>query len=193
MHDDGSFLPMKEFETVLTETILCCESVEEKRDAIKDQLIKHSLDKFNWDRYCFFEEGCYTRNAVLHNDLFTVLILCWEKGCITPIHNHPCDGCFIVGLNGALEEKKYITKESGLELSERNYIKKGDINWIHDSMGVHQVSNPSSTERAVTLHFYHPPYNVCKGFNVRGQNWNCSPKYYSINGVKTDNDLKSAF
>jgi len=184
---------IKNIEKTITEAILSNETVEEKRDAIKLELERLSLQDLDWSKYCFFVDGTYTRNAVIHNDDFSILVLCWSKSCKSQIHNHPCDGCFIVGLNGALEEKKYITKESGLELSERNYIKKGDINWIHDSMGVHQVSNPSSTERAVTLHFYHPPYNVCKGFNVRGQNWNCSPKYYSINGVKTDNDLKSAF
>ena len=136
------------------------------------------------DKYCFFEEGCYTRNAVIHNDLFQILILCWEKGCITPIHNHPCNGCFMVGLNGSLDEKKFKVKESGLELYENNCIRKGDINWMHDSIGLHQMSNSSSDQRAVTLHLLLPPYNVCKGYNVRGQNWNCYPKFYSINGVK---------
>jgi len=179
---------VKEFENTLREAILSYETFEEKRDAIREELEKHSLQNLNWDRFCFFEEGKYTRNAVIHNDLFSMLILCWEKGCITPIHNHPCDGCFIIGVLGTLEEKKFVKKETGLEMYEYTTIKKGDINWMHDSIGLHQVSNPSSNERAVTIHIYNPPYNVCKGYNIGGQNWNCSPKFYSINGKRMNND-----
>ena len=38
----------------------------------------------------------------------TILILFWEKDAPkSPIHDHPCDGCFVVGLDGQLQETRY--------------------------------------------------------------------------------------
>lgn len=38
--------------------------------------------------YCHFSQDFYTRNLILRTDDFELLVLCWEPGQITPIHNH---------------------------------------------------------------------------------------------------------
>ena len=179
---------IKNIEKTITEAILSNETVEEKRDAIKLELERLSLQDLDWSKYCFFVDGTYTRNAVIHNDDFSILVLCWSKSCKSQIHNHPCDGCFIVGLSGELEETRYEQnkEDKSLVLKERNIVRKGDIAWMHDCMGYHRVSNMSDIEDAVTLHIYHPPFNACKSYNIEGENWNCYPKFFSINGEKVE-------
>jgi len=181
---------MKDLENSITEAILCSDTIEDKRVAIKEELEKYQVHTWNWDKYCHFLDETYTRNAVIHNDVFTILILCWEKECKSVIHDHPCDGCFIVGIDGTLEETKFAKRGDEKELVEvgKNIVKKGDIAWMHDYLGFHRVTNPSTTERAVTLHVYHPPFNVCKGYKLDGENWNCTPKFHTINGEKVENN-----
>ncbi|KAJ2398439.1 hypothetical protein GGI05_000071 [Coemansia sp. RSA 2603] len=36
---------------------------------------------------------------------------------------------------------------------------------MHDNIGLHRIGNPSSKNKAVSLHLYSPPYNMCKTFN----------------------------
>ena len=170
-------------EKTITNAIISNETIEEKKEAIEDVLKNHHLEREDWSKYSFFVENSYTRNAVIHNDLFTVLVLCWSKGCKSQIHDHPCDGCFIVGIDGKLEETQFQkTKENELIPTITNKISKGDISWMHDTIGFHQVANGSETENATTIHIYHPPFNVCKAFKQNGESWNCAPTFYSING-----------
>ena len=51
----------------------------------------------------------YTRNLI-HTDhsSYTLLLLCWNPGQSSPIHNHPCDACWMKVLQGAVQELSLI-------------------------------------------------------------------------------------
>lgn len=179
---------LKTLEKSLTEAILSNETYNEKKSVIKEELIKSKLETFDWSKYCFFVENTYTRNAVIHNDNFTILVLCWAKGMKSQIHDHPCDGCFIVGLDGTLIEQKFEkTDDDFLVETEKTTLTKGSIAWMHDSIGLHQIINPNEDQNAITLHIYYPPFNVCKVFDKDGFSKTCYPKFFSINGEKIEN------
>jgi cysteine dioxygenase len=177
-----------EIERVITEVLTTYETFEEKKEKMIESLEKLHLENYDWSKYCFWEPGSYTRNAIIHNKLFSLLALCWDKGCSSPIHDHPCDGCWIVGLTGNIEEKKYIIcKDESLKEDCTSTVKSGEISWMHNSVGFHKVTNTSSDTRAVTLHVYSPPYKVCRGYNEKGEYWYCTPRFYSLNGEKLEN------
>jgi len=180
-------IDIKHIEKVISEAILSNDTVEHKKNAIKLELEKLALHKLDWSKYCFIEKNTYTRNAVILNDDFTILILCWSAGCKSKIHNHPCDGCFIVGIEGELKEIKYIQQEDkSLKETEVSTVSKGDICWMHNKLGFHKICTASENENAITLHVYHPPYNVCKGYDLDGKDYDLYPKFYSINGKKVE-------
>jgi hypothetical protein len=56
----------------------------------------------------------YTRNLVAtDNETFTLLLLCWNAGKHSPIHDHPCDGCWVRVCEGNIKETRYeINEES---------------------------------------------------------------------------------
>jgi cysteine dioxygenase len=178
---------INELERVITEVLTTADTCEEKKVKMIAALEPLHLESSDWSKYLFWEPGSYTRNAIINNDLFTLLALCWDKGCSSPIHDHPCDGCWIVGLAGAIDEKKYVVnKDDTLKEVSTCTCQAGEISWMHNSVGLHKVSNPSQENRAVTLHIYSPPFKVCRGYNEKGEYWYCTPRFYSVNGEKVE-------
>ncbi len=46
----------------------------------------------------------YTRTLVGYDEQFIVLLLCWEKGQSSPIHDHAGSSCWVKILTGTLDE-----------------------------------------------------------------------------------------
>jgi cysteine dioxygenase len=68
-----------------------------RKEKIEALLKKVSLTTDEANKYTFWDiEKAYTRNLV-HTDgkHYTLLLLCWNPGRESSIHNHPCDGCFV--------------------------------------------------------------------------------------------------
>ena len=79
----------------------------------KVDLSTNEINKFTfWD-----SEKPYTRNLV-HTDgeNYTLLILCWNAGRESSIHNHPCDGCFVKTIRGCIRESRYTIHEETKEI-----------------------------------------------------------------------------
>lgn len=47
--------------------------------------------------YAFWDpDKLYTRNLMASDGKnFTILLLCWNPGKESPIHDHPCEGCWV--------------------------------------------------------------------------------------------------
>jgi predicted metal-dependent enzyme (double-stranded beta helix superfamily) len=106
----------------------------------------------------------YTRNLVTTDDKnFTLLLLCWNPGMESPIHDHPCDGCFIKAIQGTVCETRYIKDPASDELKvlDKTCVSDGVVTYMDDFIGFHKVGN-NGTEPAITLHLYTPPYQLCK-------------------------------
>lgn len=71
-------------------------------------------------------------------------------------------------LDGELEETQYEWPDSsGITLKKSTVLGKGEVAYIHDKIGLHRISNPSSTKPAISLHLYTPPFEYCKTFDER--------------------------
>lgn len=90
----------------------------------------------DWKKYALFEHmKNYTRNLIAtDNATFTLLLLCWNPDKESPIHDHPCDGCWLRVCEGRVRETRYeidevtdsleITSDETFE-SESNKASKG--------------------------------------------------------------------
>lgn len=68
---------------------------------------------------------------------------------------------------------------------QRTLLKKNDVCYINDSIGLHRVENPSHSKPAVTLHVYVPGYKKCRGFDQNtGLSRQCKVTFYSKFGSK---------
>lgn len=116
--------------------------------------------------YMNWEKGKYTRNCLYRSKTFELLLLCWDTGASTPIHDHGGEHCWVYQVAGNLKEKKFTCTNSTLsEIGER-VIAAGNTSYMFEKKGFHLLENKHK-QKAVSLHIYARPIQSCKVFNIR--------------------------
>mmetsp|Transcript_18995 Transcript_18995/g.39900 ORF Transcript_18995/g.39900 Transcript_18995/m.39900 type:complete len:254 (+) Transcript_18995:277-1038(+) len=139
---------------------------ESETDPINKLFSRLDLGLEEWKKYALFEHmKNYTRNLIAtDNATFTLLLLCWNPDKESPIHDHPCDGCWLRVCEGSVRETRYEIDEvaDSLEVTSDETFESGSLTFISDFMGFHKLGNTSKTDPAVTMHLYCPPFKQCK-------------------------------
>jgi hypothetical protein len=75
------------------------------------------LDPEDYERFAHFNPSKnYTRNLIATDDeRYTLLLLCWNPNKASPIHDHPCDGCWMRVVCGKVQECRYVQSSLGEE------------------------------------------------------------------------------
>lgn len=129
----------------------------------------------------------YTRNLVYEvPNLFNLLLLAWTPGKASPIHDHSNSHCLMKILKGNLRERRYEIPHPGshgplVQTSDLNYG-LNRVAYMSDKLGIHEISNQSKSEYAVSLHLYFPPNAAlrgCKVYDIKtGEYDHTAPKAY---------------
>ncbi len=167
---------------------------EEKKTAIFSLLNRLNLTTDEVNKYTYWDgEKPYTRNLV-HTDHenYTLLMLCWNPGKESSIHNHPCDGCFINTIRGCIRETRYEVHEERNEIrrSQVKFFNEGQVSFMHDSIGLHKIGNPNKDTGSVTLHLYTPPFKSCRVWSDSGAlsaSSEVKMGYFSVYGHRSPN------
>ena len=85
---------------------------------------------------------------------FDILGLKWAPGAKAPYHDHAPRGCLQVVINGHLQERRLGTPPSTGE-EARTLTPKDSPAFMHNSLGVHSISNPTDAP-VFSLHLYSP-------------------------------------
>ena len=126
----------------------------------------------HWQQYAFADPSRnYTRNLVDEgNGKSNLLIVVWNPGKASPIHDHADAHCVMKILRGSLEETIYAVADgqhqSPPEVVKESMFKRDEVTYISDQIGLHKISNASENEVAVSLHLYTPPHAANFGFNL---------------------------
>jgi len=116
-----------------------------------------------------YDPGQYQRNLLAINTWYEVLVICWQSGQRSPIHNHARSTCGLKVLSGVCTETIFDHSPCGqvVALSSQN-LTAGYISASQDE-DTHQVSNLQAPgEDLVTLHIYSPPLRSMKKFSITG-------------------------
>eukprot|EP00116_Pleurobrachia_bachei_P013052 sb/3473314/ len=117
-----------------------------------------------WKKHCQFNDHGYYRVVIDQgNDRYNLVIVCWNTGQGTPIHDHPASECMFKVCEGDITETRFEMPEScgdNLRVASEVTLEEGDVGHINDSLGIHRMSNDSDTDTCVTLHCYFPPYKM---------------------------------
>lgn len=138
------------------------------RTAIKDfaSVIKRvDFDRVDLECFMSWKKNSYTRNCLAKTDAYELILLCWEPGAKTSIHDHGGEDCWVYQLEGTISELRYEEgKDGALVKVQKLELNPGKITFMNDRMGYHSISNLSE-ERAMTLHVYASPIASCNVYD----------------------------
>ena len=119
-------------------------------------------------RYQHWSGERYTRTSFYQGERFEILVLCWQEGQTSPIHDHAHSICTMVVLEGAAVTTLYEVVDLGkgptapfggraLIAESTSALPVGSITTVYGG-DIHRVGNPQgSGARLMTIHFYLPP------------------------------------
>jgi cysteine dioxygenase len=105
--------------------------------------------------YRRFQDECYARNTVLLNDQCELVVICWQPGQMSAIHDHGSSYCLYLVVEGTMVEERYRLKDHGPEKVDERSFRRGDIT-IAAGDSVHRINNRTGGN-LVTVHIYSPP------------------------------------
>ena len=106
--------------------------------------------------YVFWNPEKYARNCIERKDEHELILMCWEKGQKTAIHNHGGQEGWISIVQGEVSEEVYSEKDGDLEFKERHVLHPGQCGGINDTIGWHRLAN-TADGRSISLHLYVNP------------------------------------
>ena len=107
----------------------------------------------------------YTRNCLERTADFELVLLCWNKGDLTPVHDHSGQKCWVYQIDGKVREVRFEKDEAGnLQETSKLLLSPGKLTYMEDRMGYHMLKNETDG-RAMTLHLYVEPIDSCEVYN----------------------------
>ncbi|MCU1289333.1 MAG: cysteine dioxygenase type [Acidobacteria bacterium] len=159
-------------------------------------LAENPVDVDTISPFFFWSDKFYTRNLIFKDERFELMVLCWDKGQVSRIHNHADQMCWMTVPVGKLRGQNF----RAVEIKEENQFCKlveTDQFDLSDCLAakveleepIHQILNlPEFAERAVSLHIYSKPFDKCLSYCRETNRFSEVPLYYtSVNGVLCDN------
>lgn len=152
---------------------------------IRKMIENFAINPKEWKQYCKWDLSHYTRNLVAYDEHFTLLLLCWNKGQMSPIHDHAGSSCWVKVLEGELTEELYDVVDNKPVFKGSSTLLQDSVAYIDDTLGVHRMGNASLETHTITLHCYAPPYSQCHCYDEKtGQKNLVSMKVVNLLGLK---------
>jgi cysteine dioxygenase len=122
-----------------------------------------------FEKYAFWSDTCYTRNCIVDNEKFELILICWSAGQATQIHDHDGEECWVKVIEGQFKETIYKQNESGdMNVVKTAISKQNDITYMKDFMGFHILENIAQ-KKSMSLHLYAKPIRKCRIYDVESK------------------------
>lgn len=164
-------------------------------DPVYQFLSDHPVEMESIEPFFFWSKNFYTRNLVYKDERFELMVICWEKGQVSRIHNHAGQMCWMTVPSGRLHGQNF----RAVKIDEsKNYCKleETDTFELSESLAakveleepIHQILNlPEFDNRAVSIHIYSKPFDTCLSYCRETDTFKEVPLYYtSIRGKVCD-------
>ncbi|MEP6994163.1 MAG: cysteine dioxygenase family protein [Acidobacteriota bacterium] len=116
------------------------------------------------DRVVFSPQR-YMRHPILLWDDWEVMLIAWQSGQITPIHDHRGVLGGMAVLSGALAEERFTTPDFRPTLCDSRRRPEGDLSDTGPTV-LHRLTSVSA--RAISLHVYRPPLRTMGIWDAQG-------------------------
>lgn len=123
-----------------------------------------------------FDTAHYVRHPVLLWEDWEVMVIGWEAGQITPIHDHRGVLGGMAILSGTLVEERFTVPTELPELVDSRVRPEGDLSDTGPTV-LHRLIPRS---RSVSLHVYRPPLRTMGIWDVRGGFQEIRPSEFDV-------------
>ena len=138
---------------------------EEERLNYTTILKNMQLPISEFEKHATWSDTCYTRNCIVENENFELILICWQKEQVTAIHDHGGEECWVYFIDGDFREHVYKKNDKGkLEVIKTTNAISGDVTYMVDFMGFHNLENQSK-KRSMSLHLYAKPIKMCNVYD----------------------------
>ena len=124
------------------------------------------------EEHVHFSEESYARNLLIVTPRFEMVVMCWQSGQLSTVHDHLDSFAMSLVLSGVLLNRNFRRLDDGevpdyaeLQLINEELFSPGS--WLSLDLGaIHQMGNAAgSSEPLVTLHFYARPLREINVFH----------------------------
>lgn len=105
--------------------------------------------------YLRWNQRHYTRSCVVRNDRFELLVVCFEAGQRTSIHDYDSEIAWIHPLMGEMVEERFCKDDGTLVLESTTRLVTGRMGSLTREDSIHRFSAPGPG-RSITLNLYAP-------------------------------------
>ena len=129
----------------------------EDGDHVLDVTSRVQIPRTEFEKYFSWNDERYTRNVLARNDDFEVLLICWEQGQSSPIHDFNAQEAWIHPIEGMLREERFKINENDERLEKVSNMLLGNDEFSYmNQIGIHRYSN-AYKGRSVSLNIYRTP------------------------------------
>lgn len=140
---------------------------EPSAELFGDIMARYATASLDLMPYLKWDPSNYTRNCVVRNARFELLVICFEPGQRTSIHDYDSETAWIRVLGGELVAERFELLEDGaLRLRKASRLHTGELMELSRSNSIHRFQNQGAT-RAFTLNLYAPPMSKWRVFDER--------------------------
>jgi cysteine dioxygenase len=108
------------------------------------------------EKYCAWNKTHYTRVSLFRSDKVELLLICWERGQQSPIHDFRSREAWIHPIHGGLTEQRFRLKSGRLEMVSSMHLSSSEFSFMVDPVAIHRYINGYES-RTVTLNLYAGP------------------------------------
>jgi hypothetical protein len=124
-------------------------------------LVEFGRSRGAWETAVQFRSGGYSRHLLHRSPHFEVLLLCWDRGLESDLHDHAGQRCWMTALDGQIEELRFRRGGGGrVEQEGARRLEPDRPAFITDELGLH-VIRAAAGQQAVSLHLYARPVPSC--------------------------------
>ena len=124
---------------------------------VLDVMSRVKIPREEFENFYTWDDARYTRNVLARTEDFEVLLICWEKGQSSPIHDFNAQEAWIHPVQGMLREERFKINVDNDRLEKVSNTLLGDEEFSYmKQIGIHRYSNAYES-RSVSLNIYRKP------------------------------------
>ncbi|MEO1653981.1 MAG: cysteine dioxygenase family protein, partial [Bacteroidota bacterium] len=106
-----------------------------------------------WAQFDHDPKDSYGRQMIYDGGFFDMMVMSWNPGDFSAIHDHGYSQWGAVQVFGEAEHAVFLVQDNSIQTLSRNIMKPGQVIGVGHQL-VHQMGNPHTNQRYVSLHVY---------------------------------------